>query len=165
MNKCKIDITKLNVKDILSLLKKDDVDLDLLEQALLDKRKGITKFFDQIAKNNRLSVALKIVELYRQNGIYFSTETHDQVAEGTWTIDDNGIAKPSVNEDHDYTHLFPKRYTVSSYVSWPDNQQENVDGLNFSCDSLSELILCLATYLPRILPYDKIIAKATKRKR
>ena len=163
MNK-KTRISDLTLREALLLLEKDDVSSELLEQALLDKRKGIAQFFEEIAKKNRLNIALQVIELYRQKGVYFSTETHDQVANGTWQISDKGIAKPRIDETHDYSQLFPKRYTVSSYVSWPDKQRENIDDLNFSCDSLTELILCLATYLPSVLPYKDVIVTRKTRK-
>lgn len=152
-------IADLSVKEALALLEKDDVSSELLEQALLDERKGIADFFGKISKNERFSAALKIIELYRQHGIGFATETHDQVENGTWTINDKGIAEPSVTESHDYSQLFPNRYTVSSYVSWPAKGFEDIDVLNFSCDSLTDLVLCLATNLPTILPYKEVIAQ------
>lgn len=164
MNKKTTRISDLNLREALLLLEKDDVSSELLEQALLDKRKGIALFFEEIAKKNRLNIALQVIELYRQNGIYFSTETYDQVANGTWQINDKGVAKPRIDETHDYSQLFPKRYTVSSYVSWSDKHCENIDDLNFSCDSLTELILCLATYLPSVLPYKDVIVTRKTRK-
>ena len=152
-------IADLSVKEALALLEKDDVSSELLEQALLDERKGIADFFGKISKNERFSAALKIIELYRQHGIYFATETHDQVAIGNWVIDDKGITKPSVNEDHDFTELYPNRYTVTSYASWPDKHIENIEDLNFSCDNLTDLVLALATYLPTFLPYKEVVVQ------
>lgn len=153
------EIADLTVKEALALLEKDNVSSELLEQALLDKRKGIANFFSKIAKNKQLSAALRIIELYRQHGIYFATETHDQVANGTWIIDDRGTAKPDVNESHDYSQLFPKRYTITSYVSWPDKQLEDIDDLRFSCDNLTDLVLVLASWLPTFLPYKEVTAQ------
>ncbi|WP_418326702.1 hypothetical protein [Segatella sp.] len=53
MNK-KTRISDLTLREALLLLEKDDVSSELLEQALLDKRKGIAQFFEEIAKKNRL---------------------------------------------------------------------------------------------------------------
>lgn len=55
MNKKTTRISDLNLREALLLLEKDDVSSELLEQALLDKRKGIALFFEEIAKKNSLT--------------------------------------------------------------------------------------------------------------
>ncbi|MCT7732125.1 hypothetical protein [Lactobacillus crispatus] len=88
---------------------------------------------------------MQIINQYQQKGWLIEIEIHDQIEDGTGSIQD-GQAVPH----KEIKSNFPVRYTFTGYI-WPDHRRQyGRPFLTPSFESLAELYSYLAEVMPRI---------------